>query len=214
MTIDLVIFDCDGVLVDSEPLANEELRKALAEQGLDLSLDEVVETFVGLSMNKVVNIAGDKLGHDLPDDFLDRLQVKTFAAFELSLKPVEGIRDILAQLQDMPQKICVASSGSFEKMDITLGLTGLKGFFQDNIFSVSQVKRGKPYPDLYLYAAEQMDSDPARCLVIEDSLPGVQGAVAAGMDVLAYSVRGQSQRLAIAGGMVISSMDEVIEYLS
>ncbi len=214
MTIDLVIFDCDGVLVDSEPLANEELRKALAEQGLDMSFDEVVETFVGLSMNKVVNIAGGKLGHDLPDDFLDRLQVKTFAAFEQDLKPVEGIRDILTQLQDMPQKICVASSGSFEKMDVTLGLTGLKGFFQGNIFSASQVKRGKPYPDLYLYAAEQMDSDPARCLVIEDSLPGVQGAVAAGMDVLAYSVRGQSQRLAIAGGMVISRMDEVIEYLS
>ncbi|HEC01709.1 MAG TPA: HAD family phosphatase, partial [Sphingomonadales bacterium] len=107
MTIDLVIFDCDGVLVDSEPLANEELRKALAEQGLDMSFDDVVETFVGLSMNKVVTIAQDKLGHDLPDDFLDRLQIKTFAAFEQDLKPVAGIRDILNQLQDMPQKICV-----------------------------------------------------------------------------------------------------------
>jgi len=214
MTIDLVIFDCDGVLVDSEPLANEELRKALAEQGLDMSFDAVVETFVGLSMNKVVSIAGGKLDHDLPDDFLDRLQIKTFAAFEQDLKPVAGIRDILTQLQDMPQKICVASSGSFEKMDMTLGLTNLKGFFQDNIFSASQVKRGKPYPDLYLYAAKQMDYDPARCLVIEDSLPGVQGAVAAGMDVLAYSVRGQSQPLAIAGGMVISRMDEVVKYLS
>ncbi len=214
MTIDLVIFDCDGVLVDSEPLANEELRKALAEEGLDMSFDAVVETFVGLSMNKVVTIAQDRLGHDLPDDFLDQLQIKTFAAFEQDLKPVAGIRDILTQLQDMPQKICVASSGSFEKMDMTLGLTNFKGFFQDNIFSASQVKRGKPYPDLYLYAAAQMDYDPARCLVIEDSLPGVQGAVAAGMDVLAYSVRGQSQRLAIAGGMVISRMDEVIKYLS
>ena len=213
MAIELVIFDCDGVLVDSEPLANEELRLALGHQGLEMSMKQVIESFVGLSMKQVLDIAEDRLGHYLPDNFLDQLQVKTFAAFEKKLEPVEGIRDILTQLQNMPQKICVASSGSFEKMDMTLGLTGLKGFFQDNIFSASQVPRGKPYPDLFLYAAEMMEAAPARCLVVEDSLPGVQAAAAAGMAALAYCVRGQDRQLAMAGGIVISDMADVVKYM-
>lgn len=213
MTIDLVIFDCDGVLVDSEGIANTELRNALCEQGLDMTLEQVLETFVGLSMSRVVTISQERLGHALPTDFLDRLQEKTFAAFEQSLKPVQDIQVVLKSLTEMSQKICVASSGSFEKMSCTLGLTGLEDFFQGNIFSSSQVRRGKPYPDLYLYAAEQMNIDPSRCLVVEDSLPGVQGAVAAGMEVLAYSVRGQDKKLATAGGMVMADMMDVIKYL-
>ncbi|MBL4801871.1 MAG: HAD family hydrolase [Emcibacter sp.] len=213
MAIELVIFDCDGVLVDSEIVANAELRKALCEHGLDMTLEQVVKTFVGLSMSRVVNIAEEMLGHSLPADFLDRLQEKTFAAFEQSLKPVAGIETVLRRLSDMPYEMCVASSGSFEKMDCTLGLTGLKDYFQGNIFSSSQVRRGKPYPDLYIYAADQMKIDPSCCLVVEDSLPGVQGGVAAGMEVLAYSVRGQDKSLAIAGGMIISDIMDVIKHL-
>lgn len=214
MTIELVIFDCDGVLVDSETLANEELRKALADCGLSMTIEQVVKTYVGLSMTAVVKISEDILGYKLPHDFLDRLQVKTFAAFEKSLKSVAGIDHVLQALTIMPQKICVASSGSFEKMDFTLGLTNLKDYFKGNIFSSSQVKRGKPYPDLYLYAAEQMDCDPAQCLVVEDSLPGVQGAVAAGMEVMAYSVRGLDDSLARAGGLVFPDMKDVLKYLA
>ena len=214
MTIDLVIFDCDGVLVDSEGIANAELCKALCEQGLDMSLEQVIDTFVGLSMSRVVTISQERLGHALPTDFLDRLQEKTFAAFEQSLQPVKDVQAVLQSLSEMSQKTCVASSGSFEKMACTLGLTGLEGFFQGNIFSSSQVRRGKPYPDLYIYAAEQMNADPSRCLVVEDSLPGVQGAVAAGMEVLAYSVRGQDKKLATAGGMVMADMKDVIKYLA
>jgi len=214
MTIELVIFDCDGVLVDSEIIANEQLKKALADCGLALSLDQVVAAFVGLSMAAVVKKAETMLGRALPDDFLAHLQEKTFAAFAQSLKPVPGIEALLQHITALPQKICVASSGSFEKMEFTLGLTGLKHFFDGHIFSSSQVARGKPYPDIYLYAAKQMDCDPAQCLVIEDSLPGVKGAVAAGMEVLAYSVRGQDKSLAIAGGMVFSNMVDVAKYLA
>lgn len=213
MTIELVIFDCDGVLVDSETIANAELRKALGQCGLDMTLEQVVERFVGLSMGSVVNISQEILGYDLPVDFLDQLQGKTFAAFQKSLKPVEGIQNVLNALLEMPYKICVASSGSFEKMDVTLGLTGLEPYFHGNIFNSTQVRRGKPYPDLYLYAAAQMGCDPSQCLVVEDSLPGVQGAVAAGMEVLAYSVRDQDKHLATAGGMVISNMTDVVKYL-
>ena len=213
MTVELIIFDCDGVLVDSEILANEELKLALVSCGLTMTTDQVIETFVGRSMTYVVEKSQEILGHNLPGDFLDRLQEKTFASFERNLKPVQGIRNVLRSLSGRPQKICVASSGSFEKMDLTLGLTDLKHFFGDNIYNSTQVRRGKPYPDLYLFAANEMDVDPARCLVIEDSLPGVQGAVAAGMEVLAYSVRGQDKSLATAGGMIFSDMNDILEYI-
>lgn len=201
------------MLVDSEGLANEQLRLAFAAHGLDMPLSRVIETFVGLSMPRVVEIAEEMLDHKLPTVFLDRLQEKTFDCFRHSLQAVAGVHETLKALSEMPVKICVASSGSFEKMALTLGLTGLEHYFTGNIFNASQVKRGKPYPDLFLFAAAQMDVDPARCLVVEDSLPGVQGAVAAGMAVLAYSVRGQDKYLATAGGMVMSDMGQVVKYV-
>lgn len=213
MDFDLIIFDCDGVLVDSEPIANELLRDALAKNGLEMAVNEVVETYVGRSMQAVVDISEERLGRKLPADFLDVLQVTTFAAFEQKLKAVQGVETLLKQLVDQQVKICVASSGSFDKMDITLGLTGLGHYFGNNIFSSSQVTRGKPYPDLYLYAADQMQVEPAKCLVIEDSLPGVQGAVAAGMEVIAYSVRGFDERLKKAGGLVFNNMATVIDHI-
>jgi len=213
MALDLIIFDCDGVLVDSELIANEQLRQALEGVGLSMTIAQVVETFVGLSMSAVMDISQKKLGADLPENFLAELQDKTFAAFEGSLKPVDGIHEVLQTLSETPQKICVASSGSFDKMNFTLSLTGLKHFFKGNIFSSSQVRRGKPYPDIYLFAAKKMDKDPSECLVIEDSLPGVQGAVAAGMEVLAYSVRGQDKALATAGGILFSDMKDILKYI-
>lgn len=214
MTVELIIFDCDGVLVDSEPLANEQLRLALKECGLYMTIEQVVACFVGLSMPSVVATVEQKLGTKLPTDFLDRLQEKTFAAFNKSLKSVAGIEDVLRILSEREQKFCVASSGSFEKMEVTLSLTGLKIFFCGAIFSSSQVKKGKPSPDLYLYTAQQMGIRPEHCLVIEDSLPGVTGAVAAGMEVLAYSVRGECQALQSAGGNIITHPREILNYLS
>ena len=214
MTFDLIIFDCDGVLVDSEILANQLLRDALAEHGLDMTVDEVVETYVGRSMAAVVSISEELLGSKLPEDFLDQLQVKTFALFEKELKAVEGVEDVLIELKKKDIDICVASSGSFEKMDLTLGITELKKYFNGNIFNSSQVKRGKPYPDLFLFAADQMQVEPAKCLLIEDSVPGVQGGVAAGMEVMAYSTRGNSEKLKKAGGLVINDIKEILEHIS
>jgi beta-phosphoglucomutase-like phosphatase (HAD superfamily) len=150
MTFDLIIFDCDGVLVDSEVLANQLLRDALAEHGLEMTVDQVVDTYVGRSMAAVVSISEELLGAKLPEDFIDQLQVKTFALFEEKLRAVDGVEDVLIALQKKDIQICVASSGSFKKMNLTLGLTGLKHYFKGNIFNSSQVKRGKPYPDLFL----------------------------------------------------------------
>lgn len=213
MDIDLVIFDCDGVLVDSEAIANPLLRDALAEYGLVMTLDEVVETYVGRSMLAVVSISEELLGQKLPDDFLDVLQVKTFAAFEHDLKAIPGVEVLIKSLIDRNIDICVASSGSFEKMDVTLGLTGLKKYFAGRVFSTTQVARGKPYPDLYLYAADQMSVEPAKCLVIEDSVPGVQGAVAAGMEVIAFSTRSDCVKLKKAGGLVFDDMGEIQKHI-
>ena len=209
MEFDLIIFDCDGVLVDSEPLANALLRDALAEHGLDMTIEEVVETYVGRSMASVVTISEKMLGQKLPDDFLDVLQVKTFDAFQRELKAMPGVEDLIQSIAQQNIPICVASSGSFEKMDVTLGITGLKKYFDGRIYSTFQVERGKPYPDLYLYAADQMGVEPAKCLVIEDSLPGVQGAVAAGMEVIAYNSNGNGDKLKKAGGLVFDNMSEI-----
>ncbi len=209
----LVIFDCDGVLVDSEAISNPLLRAALSEYGLHMTLDEVIQTYVGRSMPAVVSISEELLGRKLPEDFLDVLQEKTFAAFEHNLKAVPGVEGLIRSLIDQDIKICVASSGSFEKMAVTLGITGLKKYFKGRIFSTVQVERGKPYPDLYLYAADQMGVEPANCLVIEDSVPGVQGAVAAGMEVIAYSSRGNCDRLKKAGGLVFDEMSEIQKHI-
>ncbi|MCC3860898.1 HAD family hydrolase [Pseudemcibacter aquimaris] len=214
MQFDLVIFDCDGVLVDSEPIANVLLRDALAEHGLDMTVERVIDTYVGRSMAAVVSISEEMLGSKLPDDFLDVLQEKTFAAFERELKAVDGIEDVLLELKRRDVQFCVASSGSFEKMDKTLGITGLKQYFGDRIYNSSQVKRGKPYPDLFLYAANQMSVEPARCLLIEDSIPGVQGGVAAGMEVMAYSTRNKCEDLKKAGGLVINDMRAILNHIS
>jgi phosphoglycolate phosphatase len=165
-------------------------------------------------MAAVVSISEELLGAKLPEDFIDQLQVKTFALFEEKLKAIDGVEDVLIALQKKDIQICVASSGSFKKMNLTLGLTGLKHYFKGNIFNSSQVKRGKPYPDLFLFAADQMQVEPAKSLLIEDSVPGVQGGVAAGMEVMAYSSRGNCEALKKAGGLVISDMRQILDHIS
>lgn len=214
MQFDLIIFDCDGVLVDSEVLANQLLRDALAENGLVMTVEQVVETYVGRSMDAVVSISEELLGSELPEHFLDQLQIKTFALFEKKLKAVDGVEEVLIALKEKDIQICVASSGSFEKMNLTLCITDLKKYFDGNIFNSSQVKRGKPYPDLFLFAADQMQVEPAKCLLIEDSVPGVQGGVAAGMEVMAYSARSNMQKLKKAGGLVITDMHQILEHIT
>ena len=205
----LAIFDCDGVLVDSEPIANASFSAALAAQGLDWSIEETMRRLVGRSLKSCVEIVEAELGRKLPDDFLEKMQAVTYGRFrDAPLQPVEGVRDAVLALQAAGVETCVASSGAPEKMRFTLGLTGLWDLFGGRIFSSSQVPRGKPFPDLFLHAALSLDVQPFDCVVIEDSVPGVQAAGSAGMRVLAYAGAPYADRvgLAAAGGELFDEM--------
>ena len=195
----LVIFDCDGVLVDSEPLANASFSRALKAQGLDWSVEETMRRLMGRSLKSCVEICEAELGRSLPADFLEKMQAVTYQSFrDAPLQPVAGVKDAVVALQKAGVQTCVASSGSPEKMRFTLGLTGLWELFDGHIFSASEVPRGKPFPDLFLHAAIEMNVQPFACTVIEDSVPGIQAARSAGMRALAYAGAPYADRAALA----------------
>lgn len=202
-----LIFDCDGVLVDSEPVAARVLNEALNELGLKISRAESAAMFTGLSMATCTRLAGEMLGSPLPADFAREVERRSIEAFRRSLRPVPGIEQVLRRL-DFPR--CVASSGSREKVRASLGLTGLDRWFPDEvIFSSDDVGRGKPAPDLFLHAASRAGFPGDRCIVIEDSVPGVLAAVAAGMTVLGYAARTEPRTLRSAGAKVFTRMSEL-----
>ncbi len=208
---DLVIFDCDGVLVDSEPIANRVFTQAIQELGLAMTYEEVCDEFIGLMMRSCIERLEQRLGRPVPDGFIDSVQERTYTAFrEAPLQAVAGVVDVLDSLSG-PR--CVASSGRLEKIRLTLGLTGLGDAFDGNLFSAQQVPRGKPFPDLFLFAANQMNADPPRCCVVEDSTPGVEAARAAGMTVFGYAGRGNRGELRRAGATVFTTMAELPELL-
>jgi HAD superfamily hydrolase (TIGR01509 family) len=209
-----VIFDCDGVLVDSEPLANASFSRALKAEGLDWSPEETIRRLMGLSLKSCVEICEAELGRKLADDFLEKMQAFTYQSFrDAPLRPVAGVKDAVLALQKAGRDTCVASSGSPEKMRFTLGLTGLWDLFDGRIFSASQVLRGKPFPDLFLHAAITMNVQPFECVVVEDSVPGVQAARSAGMRALAYVGEPYANRDALrkAGGELFDDMKELPE---
>lgn len=181
---DLIIFDCDGVLVDSELLASQVLSEELARHDVDVGPRECRERFTGSSLTRVKQLVFQSCGIELPDDFEALVREKDRHVFEERLRPVSGIEEAL-ELITLP--VCVASSGSIEKITHSLKLTGLYDRMVPHLFSTEMVKRGKPSPDLFLLAAEKMNIDPKRCLVIEDSPVGIKGAKSAGMDVFGFA---------------------------
>jgi HAD superfamily hydrolase (TIGR01509 family) len=205
MRPDLVIFDCDGVLVDSEPIANRIFVEHLARNGIAMTIDEALRDLAGRSLPSCVALLEARHGRRLPADFTDTLQAATMRAFETELRPVPGIA---AALDRIAGATCVASSSAHAKIRLSLGLTRMLERFEGRIFSASEVARGKPFPDLFLHAAARMGHASARCTVIEDAIPGVEAGVAAGMRVLAYAgaAHADSARLAAAGGTVFRDM--------
>jgi HAD superfamily hydrolase (TIGR01509 family) len=200
---DLVIFDCDGVLVDSEVLTNSVFRDMLIELGATVTLEDMFEKFVGHSMSDCLELARALLGRDLPADFVDRYRERCVQVLRRELKPVPGVGLALSRLEASRIPMCVASSGDHEKMRTTLGLTGLLGHFENRLFSVTQVPRGKPAPDVFLFAAARMNVPPARVAVVEDTPVGVTAACAAGMTVFGYAGRTPGHRLRSAGASVV-----------
>jgi len=208
----LVIFDCDGVLVDSEPLSNTVFARALQREGLDWSVEETMRRLMGRSMKACVEIIEGLLARQLPENFVHRLQADTLQAFrEAPLQPVLGINEAIDALEAAGAKTCIASSGGFDKMEVSLGVTGLLARFEGRIFSSSQVPRGKPFPDLFLHAAIAMNEQPFDCVVVEDSMPGVQAAKSAGMRVLGYVGAPHTDRDAMgaAGALLFNDMKQL-----
>ncbi|MEU3986478.1 HAD family hydrolase [Streptomyces sp. NPDC026672] len=206
MRYDLVIFDNDGVLVDSEPISNRLLAGYLTELGFPTSYEDSVRDYMGSAMHRVHDLIGERTGRLLPDDFDDVFHARVFAAFERELKPVHGVVEVLEKLTADGVPYCVASSGSHERIRVGHRTTGLDRWFTDErIFSSQDVGRGKPAPDLFLHAAERMGVTPGRCVVVEDSPLGVQAAVAAGMDVYGFTAMTPAEKLGGAtrlfGGM-------------
>src|ERR1700676_196033 len=179
---DLIIFDCDGVLGDSEVLSCRCLSQALARYGIDLGLDQALDLFLGRSMTAVVEHY-EALGRSIPEQFSTELTAGVRAAFTSALCPIEGVSSVLEGLR-MPH--CVASSSDVDRVSLSLSLTGLAAHFDGRLYTAQMVERGKPAPDLFLYAAERMQADPRRTLVIEDSISGVRAAKTAGMTVWGF----------------------------
>jgi HAD superfamily hydrolase (TIGR01509 family) len=204
MTPDLVIFDCDGVLVDSEPLSNRILAERLTAEGLPMTREESVRDFMGRSWASVSAVVEERLGRALPGDFSERYLDALFEAFEAELEPVPGIE---AALDAIALPTCVASSGAHERIRAALGATGLLARFDGRIFSATEVEHGKPAPDLFLHAAARMGFEPARCVVIEDSPAGVEAAQAAGMAVFGYA--GRTSPAQLDGARTFADMAEL-----
>jgi HAD superfamily hydrolase (TIGR01509 family) len=180
---DLVIFDCDGVLVDSELISCRAYAETLTRHGYPITADQVLDRFLGVSDREARLAVEAELGRRLPDDFESQVKHGTLQFYAGDLRAISYVGEAIAAL-GLPK--CVASSGTPEKIRHGLTCAGLYDLLAPHIFSASQVERGKPAPDLFLFAAGQMQASPARCLVIEDSLPGVTGAIAAGMTVLGF----------------------------
>ncbi|MDA4891572.1 HAD family hydrolase [Streptomyces sp. MS2A] len=197
MRYDLVIFDNDGVLVDSEPISNRLLAGYLTELGHPTSYEDSLRDYMGGAMHRVHDLVWERTGQRLPEEFDDVFHGRVFAAFERELEPVPGAVGVLEKLAADGVAYCVASSGSHERIRVGHRKAGLDRWFDDErIFSSQDVGRGKPAPDLFLHAAARMGAAPERCAVVEDSPLGVQAAVAAGMDVYGFTAMTSAGKLA------------------
>ncbi|MFE2492167.1 HAD family hydrolase [Streptomyces mirabilis] len=213
MRYDLVIFDNDGILVDSEPISNTILAAYLTELGHPTSYEESIRDYMGSAMHRIHELVQERSGQRLPEDFDDVFHGRVFAAFERELQPVPGAVQLLEKLAADEVPYCVASSGSHERIRVGHRKTGLDRWFDEGrVFSSQDVGRGKPAPDLFLHAAERMGVAPERCVVVEDSPLGVRAANAAGMDVYGFTAMTSAAKLAGAT-QLFSELGELADLL-
>lgn len=205
----LLIFDCDGVLVDSEHLACAALAEVMTTLGHSMTADEAMLAFAGRSLKDVLARAERLLSRPIPEDLGEQAAVQLMARFRRELQAVAGVKEAIAAL---PYRRCVASSSDPGRLTLSLDVTGLSALFGNNVFSAVEVANGKPAPDLFLLAARRLGEDPSSCIVIEDSVLGVEAAGAAGMAAIGFAGashanRGLAERLVAAGAEpVIDSM--------
>lgn len=210
LAAELVIFDCDGVLVDSEAISNRVLAAMLTEQGLPTTLPQARHEYQGLLLADVLARAEAKLGHPLPAHWLARYEAERSEAFRRGLQPVARAAGTVECLYRAGLRVCVASQGKLEKTRLSLALTGLDHLFPEHVqFSAYSVANGKPAPDLFLHAAATIGVEPAACAVVEDTPSGVEAAVAAGMRAIGYTADSDERALREAGAEPLGSLDEL-----
>ncbi|OIR22610.1 MAG: hypothetical protein BET99_04050 [Marine Group III euryarchaeote CG-Epi2] len=210
MNTKCILFDCDGTLVDSENITNRVVANMAGELGISMTLREAQIKFGGKTLDAVIYGMKEMSGKDIPADWLPRLVKEVSKAYETDLQPMEGIKKLLDSI-DIP--ICVASNGEPRHVKGSLTLTGLNGYFNENVFTASEVNRPKPAPDLFLHAAQKMGFKPKDCVVIEDSIPGVTAAVNANIKVYGLVKLCSAEELESAGAIPFKTMNELSELL-
>ena len=209
----LVIFDCDGVLVDSEPIAARLTAEAVSELGWQMSAEVAKAEFLGDTFSNIIRRVEAKLGHAVPADWPPRSQANLLAALERELQPVPGVQSAIEALVATGISLAVGSQGSHQKMKLTLGVTGLLPYFEGRIFSATQVAHPKPAPDLFLLAAQTLGFSPSQTVVIEDSTHGVKAALAAGMRILGYTASVGRAAIIAAGAEPIDDLSLIPDML-
>jgi len=212
MSPKLVIFDCDGVLVDSEVVSNQVLADNLARYGLSVTLEQCLDQFVGGTIEGVETKAM-AMGAQLPPDWIAEIYEEIFAKLRQGVPVIEGIPEILDTLDDANIAYCVASNGSEEKMAITLGQNGLQARFEKFMFSAHSLGTAKPDPHMFLHAARNFNVTPAACVVIEDSSSGAKAARRANMKCFGYSPHNDGRKLEQEGAVVFHAMSELPDIL-
>ena len=210
MSYELVIFDCDGTLVDSEPVTMRLIIQMMSEKGINLSFNEAMEIFAGKNMMAITSYMSGIIGSFDHGEFEEDYRSRCIDAFNAELKAVEGAETLITNLK-IPY--CIASNGPKRKMDLTLKVTGLIKYFEEEaIFSAYDIQKWKPEPDLYLHAASRMSVVAHKAIVIEDTLPGLMGAINAGIQAIAYNPE-QKRDLYLDSVPNFSSMDDILDYL-
>ena len=201
-----VIFDCDGVLVDSEPIGNQVLVDMANELGANINLEYAYKHFKGGKMESCVDKIATLINQPIPEDFSDRYRQKSFEAFKTNIKPVEGVTDLVKNLK-IPY--CVASSGPENKIRLNLELTGLLPYFENNIFSCYAIQKWKPSPAVFVWAAESLGFKPEDCIVIEDSLTGVRAAKNGSFDVIGFTAHDYNNELKSEATFAFNNMEAI-----
>ncbi|TDE34498.1 HAD family hydrolase [Antarcticimicrobium sediminis] len=204
---DAIFFDCDGVLVDSEPLSAQTTADLLATHDIEMSWQEANDIFIGKSMKDALALVHASYGVSLPASFVEAHEALLFQRFEADLRPIDGMAALLCEI-DRPR--CITSNSTHRRLAVTLATTGLGAFFQENVFSAEDVTQGKPAPDLFLHAARVMGADIAKCTVIDDNVSGIQAAIAAGARAIGFTggshvAWDQADRLHAAGACCVAA---------
>lgn len=207
---DCIIFDCDGVLVDSEVIGIRLLLEMTAPYGVDMKEEDAVLEFAGRRLKEVIDMLQTRTGQPFPDDLEQRFRERSFEVFQEEVEPVEGIT---ALLDSLTIPFCVASSGPVDKIRLNLTLTGLIGYFEDRIFSAYDIESWKPDPGIFLHAAREMGFPPERCVVIEDSKAGITAGVRGGFTVFGYAKEHNAKELESEGATVFYNMHELPQLL-